>query len=267
MPSLVLVDEPAQHVKRLVLNRPDHLNAITAELNEALRAELAKIAADRGCRAVVLTGAGRGFCAGLDLHGYGKSPDNDGSDEPRDRLANQEHMSRLILELRALPQPVIAAVNGPAAGFGLALALGCDIRYASESAVFRAAFINIGVSNCDMGTSWLLPRLIGASRSHELMLTGRRVDAQEALKIGLVADVVVDGDLAGRALQAAEQIATLAPWGVRLTKRGMWTALELPSELAAIEFEDRQQIMSTFGVAVPEAIGAFLEKRPADFPD
>jgi enoyl-CoA hydratase len=216
---------------------------------------------------VIITGAGRGFCAGLDLHGYGAAPGNDGTDESRDRLANQEHMSRLILELRALPQPVIAAVNGPAAGFGLALALGCDIRYASKSAVFRAAFINIGVSNCDMGTSWLLPRLIGASRSHELMLTGRRVDAEEALKIGLVADVVPDAGLADRAQQAAVQIAALAPWGVRLTKRGMWTALEIPSEQAAIEFEDRQQIMSTFGVAVPEAISAFLEKRPAEFPD
>ena len=267
MTPLVLVDEPAPRVKRLTLNRPDHLNAITAELGEALRAELRTIAAERGCRAVILTGAGRGFCAGLDLHGYGDSPGNDGTDEARDRLSNQEHMSRLILAIRALPQPLIAAVNGPAAGFGLALALGCDIRYAADSAVFRAAFINIGVSNCDMGTSWLLPRLIGASRSHELMLTGRRVDAQEALRIGLVADVVPGGDLAGRALQAAEQIAALAPWGVRLTKRGMWTALEMPSEQAAIEFEDRQQIMSTFGVALPEAIGAFLEKRRAEFPD
>jgi enoyl-CoA hydratase/carnithine racemase len=265
--SLVLVDEPAPHIKRLTLNRPDQLNAITAELNEALRAELRTIAAERACRAVILTGAGRGFCAGLDLHGYGDSPGNDGTDEARDRLSNQEHMSRLILEIRALPQPVIAALNGPAAGFGLALALACDIRYAGDSAVFRAAFINIGVSNCDMGTSWLLPRLIGASRSHELMLTGRRVDAQEALRIGLVADVVPDAELAGRSLQAAEQIAALAPWGVRLTKRGMWTALEMPSEQAAIEFEDRQQIVSTFGVALPEAIGAFLEKRPAEFPD
>src|SRR4029077_2425735 len=111
----------------------------------------------------------------------------------RDRLANQQHMSTLVLGLRALPQPVIAAVNGPPPGFGLALALGCDIRYAAASAVFRAAFINIGVSNCDMATSWLLPRLIGASPSHELMLTGRRVGAQEALAIGLVADVVDDG--------------------------------------------------------------------------
>jgi enoyl-CoA hydratase len=265
--SLVLVDEPTPHIRRVVLNRPERLNAITAELCEALRAELRDIAGQRECRAVILTGAGRGFCAGLDLHGYGAAPDNDGSDEARDRLANQRHMSGLILELRRVPQPVIAAINGPAAGFGLALALGCDIRYASQSAVLRAAFINIGVSNCDMGTSWLLPRLIGASRSHELMLTGRRVDADEALRIGLVADVVTDGELPERALRAAGQIAALAPWGVRLTKQGMWTALELPSEQAAVEFEDRQQIMSTFGAAMPEAISAFLEKRPAEFPD
>jgi enoyl-CoA hydratase len=215
----------------------------------------------------VITGAGRGFCAGLDLHGYGAAPGNDGSDEPRDRLANQQHMSTLVLGLRALPQPVIAAVNGPAAGFGLALALGCDIRYATASAVFRAAFINIGVSNCDMGTSWLLPRLIGASRSHELMLTGRRVAAQEALAMGLVADVVEDGRVLERALHAASQIASLAPWGVRLTKRGMWSALEIPSEQAAVEYEDRQQIMATFGNAVPEAIDAFLQKREAGFAD
>lgn len=267
MSPVLLVDEPAPRVRRLTLNRPDQLNAIIAELCEDLHRELRAIAADRSCRAVVLTGAGRGFCAGLDLQGYGAAPDNDGTDEARDRLANQQHMSMLVLGLRALPQPVIAAVNGPAAGFGLALALGSDIRYASSSAVFRAAFINIGVSNCDMGTSWLLPRLIGASRSHELMLTGRRVDAQEALRIGLVADVLDDDQLPGRALEAAQQIAALAPWGVRLTKRGMWAALEIPSEQTAIEYEDRQQIMSTFGQAPPEAIAAFLGKRPAEFAD
>ncbi len=266
MPPL-LVEEPAPHVRRLTLNRPEQLNAMTSELCEALHEELRRTASDRTCRAVILTGAGRGFCAGLDLHGYGAAPDNDGSDESRDRLANQQHMSTLILALRALPQPVIAAVNGPAAGFGLALSLGCDIRYASPEAVFRAAFINIGVSNCDMGTSWLLPRLIGASRSHELMLTGRRVHAEEALQIGLVADLVAGETLPARALQGAEQIAALAPWGVRLTKQGMWSALEIPSERTAVEYEDRQQIMATFGKAVPEAIGAFLEKRPAEFGD
>jgi enoyl-CoA hydratase len=267
MPPLLLVDEPAPHVRQLTLNRPEQLNAMTSELCEALHGQLRAIGAERACRAVIVTGAGRGFCAGLDLHGYGAAPENDGSDEPRDRLANQEHMSRLILELRELPQPVIAAVNGPAAGFGLALALGCDIRYAASEAVFRAAFVNIGVSNCDMGVSWLLPRLIGASRSHELMLTGRRVDAEEAAHIGLVADVVEQPRLLERALQSAEQIASLAPWGVRLTKQGMWSALEIPSERAAVEYEDRQQIMATFGRAVPEAVGAFLEKRSAQFAD
>jgi enoyl-CoA hydratase len=267
MSAPLLVESPTAHVRRLTLNRPDQLNAMTAELCEALHIELRGIAADRSARAVILTGAGRGFCAGVDLRGYGAAPGNDGSDLPRDRLANQEHMSRLVLGLRTLPQPVIAAVNGPAAGLGLALALGCDIRYAATDAVFRAAFINIGLSNCDMGTSWLLPRLIGASRSHELMLTGRRVNCDEALRIGLVADVLDGGRLAERALEAAEQIAALAPWGVRLTKQGMWAALEIASEQAAVEYEDRQQIMATFSQAVPEAAGAFLEKRPATFVD
>jgi enoyl-CoA hydratase/carnithine racemase len=267
MAEPLLVEDPAEHVRLLTLNRPDKLNAMTSELCEALHEELRRTATDRTCRVVILTGAGRGFCAGLDLAGYGAAPGNDGTDESRDRLANQEHMSRLILELRALPQPVIAAVNGPAAGFGLALALGSDIRYAAAESVFRVAFINIGVSNCDMATSWLLPRLIGASRAHELMLTGRRVPAEEALAMGLVADVVPAEDLADRALAGAQQIASLAPWGVRLTKQGMWAALEIGSEQAAVEYEDRQQIMATFGRAVPEAIGAFLEKRQAEFAD
>ena len=267
MSALVLVDQPAPGVWVLTLNRPEQLNAMTAELSEALHAELRAVAADRGCRVVLLTGAGRAFCAGLDLHGYGSAPANEGDDEARNRLGNQQHMSTLVLALRALPQPVIAAINGPAAGLGLALALGCDIRFAAREAVFRAAFINIGVSNCDMGTSWLLPRLIGASRSHELMLTGRRVGADEALGIGLVADVVEGPNLLDRALEAAQQIAGLAPWGVQLTKRGMWTALEIPSEQAAVEFEDRQQIMATFGQAPQAAIAAFLEKRTPEFPD
>lgn len=267
MSAIVLVDQPAPGVRLLSLNRPEELNAMTAELCDALHAELRAAAAERSCRAVVLTGAGRAFCAGLDLHGYGSAPSNEGTDEARNRLGNQQHMSTLVLALRALPQPVIAAVNGPAAGLGLALTLACDIRFAAREALFRAAFINIGVSNCDMGTSWLLPRLIGASRSHELMLTGRRVGAEEALRIGLVADVVEGDALLDRSLEAAAQIAALAPWGVQLTKRGMWSALEIPSEQAAVEYEDRQQIMATFGQAPPEAVAAFLEKRPAQFAD
>jgi enoyl-CoA hydratase len=265
MSDVVVSDRPAPQVRLLTLNRPDQLNAINSELCVALHEELAAAAADRSCRAIVITGAGRGFCAGVDLRGYGQAPGNDGTDSARDHFGNQEHMSRLILRVRATPQPVIAAVNGGAAGFGIALACASDIRYAARSAVFRAAFINIGLSNCDMATSWLLPRLIGASRAHELMLTGRRLPAEEAAAIGLVADVVDDDRLLDRALEGAEQIAAWAPWGVRLTKQGMWSALEIPSEQAAVEYEDRQQILALHGAAPAEAIAAYLEKRPAEF--
>ena len=264
---MLKTDSPSAAVRLLTLDRPDDLNAMTAELCGALHDELDRIAADRSCRAVVLTGTGRAFCVGLDLKGYGEAPGNDGTDNARDRLGNQEHMSRLILKLRETPQPVIAAVNGPAAGFGFALALGSDIRYAAPDAVFRAVFLNVGVSNCDMGTSWLLPRLIGASRAHELMLTGRRVRADEAERIGLVAEVVDADSLVDRAVEAGEQIAAWTPWGIRLTKQGMWSALEIASERAAIEYEDRQQIMALHGAAPAEAVTAFLEKRPAKFAD
>src|SRR2546423_9441222 len=208
MAEVLKTDRPARSVRVLTLNRPDALNAMTAELCEALHAELRGIAADRSCRVVVLTGTGRAFCAGVDLRGYGEAPGNDATDSARDRLGNQEHMSSLILHLRATPQPVVAAVNGGAAGFGLALALGSDIRFAARDAVFRAAFLNVGVSNCDMGTSWLLPRLIGASRAHEMMLTGRRVGAEEAERIGLLAAVVDAGELMATELEAAGPFAT-----------------------------------------------------------
>ena len=267
MSDLLLSERAADHVEVLTLNRPDRLNAMTADLTAAIYEQLDRLASDRSCRVIVITGAGRGFCAGLDLAGYGQAPGNSGTDPARDHLANQEHMSRLILRVRGTPQPVIAAVNGPAAGFGFALSLACDIRYAARSAVFRAAFVNVGVSNCDMGTSWLLPRLIGASRAHELMLTARRVDAEEAARIGLAADVVDDDALLDRALEGAQQVAAWAPWGTRLTKQGMWAALEIPSEQAAIEYEDRQQIMAIHGQAPQEAVSAFLEKRDAQFAD
>jgi enoyl-CoA hydratase/carnithine racemase len=266
MSDVVLIEDVAPHVRLIKLNRPEQLNALNAELCGSLHVEFERAAADRSCRVIVVTGEGRGFCAGLDLHGYGQAPGSDGTDPARDHFSNQQHMSRLLLKLRATPQPVIAAVNGPAAGFGFALALAGDIRYAARSAVFRAAFVNIGLSNCDMSTSWLLPRLIGASRSHELMLTGRKVGAEEADRIGLVADVVDDDRLLERSVEGAEQIAAWAPWGIRLTKQGMWTALEIPQQ-AAVEYEDRQQIMALHGEAPPEAINAFLEKRQATFAD
>ena len=179
------VDQPQEGVTRITLDRPDRLNAMNAALIAELHEVLGAVAVDRACRVVVLTGAGRGFCAGLDLAGYGAAPGAEGLDRVGDTFATQTDIAALVPRLRALPQPVIAAVNGPAAGGGLALALASDIRIAGASARFNVAFVRLGLSGCDIGVSWLL-RLIGASRAWELMLTGRIIDAGEADRIGLV---------------------------------------------------------------------------------
>jgi enoyl-CoA hydratase len=261
----VLVDQLRPGVTRITLNRPDKLNAMNVELVEGLHRALDQIATDAACRVVVLTGAGRGFCAGLDLRGYGEAPNTDGFGRPQAGFAVQRHIARLIPHLRSMPQPVIAAVNGPAAGGGFALVLGSDIRIAAPSARFNAAFIRIGLSACDIGTSWLLPRLVGAARAHELMLTGRLFDAAEAERIGLVTEVVPEDALLEAAAAKADQIMLNTPFGVALTKEGMWAALEIPGQQAAIDLENRQQIMASFSEDATEAMAAFLEKRPPNY--
>ena len=201
--TTLLVDQPEEGVTRITLNRPDRLNAMTAELIAELHDALGAIATDPACRVVVLTGAGRGFCAGLDLGGYGPAPRSEGLGRVEVGFATQTHIATLVPRLRALPQPVIAAVNGPAAGGGLALSLACDIRIAAASARFNVAFVRLGISGCDIGVSWMLPRLIGASRAWELMLTGRIIEAEEADRIGLVLRVVPDDRLLEAALETA----------------------------------------------------------------
>src|SRR2546421_5048761 len=168
---------------------------MNVELIGERHAAFTGIAADASCRAVILTGAGRGFCAGLDLGGYGTVPGSEGRGQVVGGFSTQQHIASLIPRLRALPVPVIAAVNGAAAGGGLALALGSDIRIAGASARFNVAFVRIGLSGCDIGVSWMLPRLIGASRAWELMLTGRIIESVEADRIGLVTRVVGDDEL------------------------------------------------------------------------
>ena len=197
------VDQPHDGVTRITLHRPERLNAMNAALIADLHDALADVAVDRACRVVVLTGAGRGFCAGLDLAGYGAAPRSEQLDRVGATFATQTDIAALVPRLRALPQPVIAAVNGPAAGGGLALALASDIRIAGAAARFNVAFVRLGLSGCDIGVSWLLPRLIGASRAWELMLTGRLIDAAEADRIGLVLRVVPDEELQSAALQTA----------------------------------------------------------------
>jgi enoyl-CoA hydratase len=259
------ISYPRDAIAQITLNRPDKLNAMTSEMVELLHESLSSVGRDREVRVVILTGAGRGFCAGLDLGGYGEAPGYEWKGSVERGFAVQKHIASLIPRLRSLPQPVIAAVNGPAAGGGFALVLGSDIRIAATTARFNAAFIRIGLSACDIGTSWLLPRLIGAARAQELMLTGRLFDAEEALRVGLLVDVVPNEVLLDAALAKAEEIRLNTPLGVALTKEGMWSALEIPGLQAAIDLENRQQIMASFSDDAREMRRAKSEGRPPHF--
>ena len=261
----VHLDRPRDGVVLLTLDRPERLNAMSAELVADLHDRLDEINHDPDCRVVVLTGAGRGFCAGLDLNGYGEPPNRRGWGGPGASLTVQQHIAALVPRLRSLRQPVIAAVNGPAAGGGLALALASDIRIAAASARFNVAFVRIGLSGCDIGVSWLLPRLIGASAAFEMLLTGRLVDATEADRIGLVSRVVADDELLDAALDTAGLIVANSPLGVWMTKEVMWSQLEVGSLQAGIDLENRTQILTTFSADQREAITAFVEKRPPTF--
>jgi enoyl-CoA hydratase len=263
--TTVLVEQPVAGVTQLTLNRPEKLNAMSAELVAELHDALDAVAADRSCRTVVLTGAGRAFCAGLDLTGYGTAPGAEGLKRVQSGFATQTHIASLIPHLRSLHVPVIAAVNGAAAGGGLALALGSDVRIAAASARFNVAFVKVGLSGCDIGTSWLLPRLVGASRAFELLLTGRIIDAAEADHIGLVTRVVPDGEVVDAALETAALVAGNSPWGVRMTKEVAWSQLEVASLQAGIDLENRTQILSSFTDDMREAMTAFLEKRPPSY--
>ena len=247
----VLVDRPVEQVARITLNRPDRRNAMNVDLLGGLYDALDALRPDRTCRVIVLTGAGKGFCAGL-------GPAKAG-------MRVQQYIANLIPLMRSQPQPIISAVNGAASGGGLALTLGSDIRIAGASARFNVAFIKVGLSACDIGTSWILPRLIGASRAYELMLTGRFVDSEEAMRIGLVTSVAADDALLDAALAEAELILANGPFGVRMTKEVMWSQLEIGSLQAGIDMENRTQVLSSFAGDLEEAMAAFLEKRPPNF--
>jgi enoyl-CoA hydratase/carnithine racemase len=261
----VTIERPRAGITVVRLNRPDRLNTLDVELVAELSAALDDVAADRDCRVVVLTGSGRAFCAGLDLDGYGDDERVERDGPMLSSFGRQQDIARLAEQLHRLPQPVIAAVNGPAAGGGLALVCASDIRLASSEAVFAVGFIRAGYSACDIGLSWLLPRLVGAGRAHDLMLTGRRFDAAEAREMGLVLDVLAPDALLDAALAKADQVLANAPASVELTKAGMWIALETPSFLASIEFENRQQMVAGMTEDAAEATRAFLARRAPRF--
>jgi enoyl-CoA hydratase len=263
----VEIDHPLRHVTVVRLHRPERLNALSIDLVIELDEVLAAVGEDNDCRVVVLTGAGRGFCSGLDLKDYGIIPNIDGLQVGRIAQRSMRYYSRLVPRLRGLPQPVIAAVNGPAYGGGLCLAVACDLRFAAMSAEFNATGIVNGLTSTEMGISFLLPRLIGASRSNDLLLTGRRIGAAEALQIGLVSRVVPDDDLMEVTLGVAEEMTRYSPYGLQYTKEACWAGLEISSLAAAIEFEDRNQLMLGFTDNLPEAIRAFDEQRPPVYRD
>jgi enoyl-CoA hydratase len=255
----LLRDTPRDGVARLTLNRPERLNALTWPLIDELHAALASIARDPGVRLVVLTGAGRGFCSGIDIAGDDPFGREDAVEVVLDR---QERVASLALALDALPQPVIAAVNGPAAGGGLALALAADVRIATPAALFNVAFVRIGLSGCDIGVSYLLPRLVGLGIASELMLTGRRVEADEALRIGLVNRVVAGDELDAAVDEVADGVLRNAPFGVRMTKQVLRRNVDAPSLDAAIELENRTQVLASRTPDAGEALDAFLQRRP-----
>lgn len=257
----LLLSRPAEDVVQVTLNRPESFNALTFGMFDDLTAACQALEGDPAVRAVILTGAGRGFCGGLDLEAVATLLEM----SPYEFLRGQEKWSGAALALRRLTIPVIAAVNGAAAGAGFSLALACDLRVASTAAKFNAAFIRVGLTGGDMGSSWLLPRIVGLGVAHELLLTGRFVAPDEALRIGLVNRVVEPDDLIASALDLAAAIAANSPFGIRLTKQGIQANLGAASLELGIELENRNQALTAGTDDMREALAAFRDKRPPSF--
>ncbi len=243
MPTTLELDRPRDGVVVVRLNRPKRLNAINELMQTELRQALGELADDRAVHAVVLMGAGRGFCAGIDMRDFGPNVP-EATAPATDRMRFQEKMAALPEAVRRLPQPVIAAVNGPCVGAGLALCLAADIRICSAEASFANAAILLGLSGAEMGMSYHLPRIVGTGVAADWMLTGRRVSAAEADRRGLVSEVVEPDRLADRAVELASLIADLAPLGVQLTKRALQVNTDAASLSSALELENRNQVIS-----------------------
>jgi enoyl-CoA hydratase/carnithine racemase len=249
----------------LTLNRPERLNALNGRMIQELGAFFAGLVDDRDARVVILRGAGKGFCAGWDLKEESQAEALTGSVE--NALRAQRGFSGVILRMHRAPQPVIACLHGPATGGGFSLALAADLRIAGESARMNCAYIRVGLGGCDAGSSYFLPRIVGASVAAELMLTGNFIDATRAERVGLVSRVVADRALEETARGLAADVLGNAPLGVTLTKECLNASIDAPSLEAAIAMEDRNQILAAQSGDFREAIAAFVQKRPPRFRD
>jgi enoyl-CoA hydratase len=260
----LLVEEKSR-VAWVTMNRPDALNALDRRMVDELRAYFAALPQRQEIRVVVLRGAGRAFCAGLDLKEEGG--DESLRDGPAAVLRLQRRISEIPMLMRRAPQPIVACVQGPACGGGFALALASDVRIAGESARMNAAFIKLGLSACDIGVSYFLPRLVGGSVASELLLTGRFIDAQRSLATGLVSLVVPDGELEPAARDLVDEMLATSPMGLRLTKECLNASLDAGSLEQVIAMEDRNQILCAQSPDVVEGFRAFLEKRSPSYRD
>jgi len=263
-----LTIEREEHLTWLTLDRPDALNALNGTMVDELRDFFWHLPEDVQTRVVVVRGRGRAFCAGLDLVEAGSNEDAAASEGSVPAiLRGQRHISEIFMLMRRAPQPIIAAVHGAAAGGGFALALASDVRIAAESARMNAAFIRIGLSACDVGVSYFLPRVVGASVASELLLTGDFIHAERAERTGLVSQVVPDDALDDAAREMAERMLRNAPLALRLTKECLKANIDAPSLESAIAMEDRNQALAVGTRDFREGVRAFLEKRPAKFED
>ena len=260
--SKVAVSRPAEDVALVELDDPDRYNALTTAMVGELREVFAGLRDERTVRAVVVAGRGKGFCAGANMTGDDETPAEAKDRGPVGAIHFiQDNLAQLMLAVHELPQPVIAAVHGAAVGGGLAIALAADLRVASHDAFFGAQFIRVGLSACDVGSSYWLPRVVGPTIAAELMLTGRRFDAEEALRFGMLNRVVEREALLDAALDLAGLITANSEYGVYMTKLGMWANLDAPSLRHTIELENRTQVLGTFTRNMTEAGRAFVEKR------
>jgi enoyl-CoA hydratase len=250
---------PRDGVALLTLNRPDRLNAISIGLLREFGQVLHWLQEESDARVLILTGAGAGFCSGTDLkearerHGGQRMGVEQG-------MATQQRLARLILGLRRIPQPVIAAVNGVAAGGGFCFALAADVRIAAHSARFVASFINIGLSAGEIGSTYLLPRLIGVSRAADILYTGREIGSDEAERIGLVSRRVPDGKVVEEALAMADVMLGKTPFGLRMTKEVLDLNVDAPSLEAALQLENRTQQLAVQSDGFRQAVERFNQR-------
>ncbi len=266
--SMIRIEKPRPHTTVIRLDRPDRMNSMAFDLMVPLHDAFASVAQDNDTTCVVLTGTGRGFCSGADTRDLEPPPNIEGLTLTRIATRAMTVLADLVPAMQRMPQPVICAINGAAIGGGFCLTLGADIRLAAESAYFRAAGINNGLTATELGLSFLLPRAIGSSRAFEIMLSGRDVGAREAAEMGLVSRVVADDDLMDAALDLADRINGWSAQGVALTKRMMWAGLETSSLRAAVELESHTQLFVRMTTQnFEEASRARREGRPPRFAD